>query len=66
MIKPLTVTLSPDMVLEVFKNQLKDAIEVSQQEINHPDCHPDDAKECSNIIEAAQYLLGIYFMPEEL
>jgi len=66
MTKPFTVTLSPDMVLEVFKNQLKDAIEVSQQELDHPDCHPEDAKECGNIIEAAQYLLGVYFVPEEL
>jgi len=45
---------------------IADAIEVSQQELGLPDCHPEDAKECGNIIEAAQYLLSVYFMPEEL
>ena len=57
----LTITLTPDMVLKVFKHQLEQAIDAARNELSYINCLPGDARECSNIIDAATYLLGVYF-----
>jgi len=65
MTEELSVVLTHDMQLKVFRHVLREAIEASNHELSRPDCHPEDAKDCRNIATAAEKLLYYYFYEGE-